>query len=392
MKKICMVVFSAYPEDPRVRREAEALMRRGYAIDVFCCRMNYQEAEDVVNGVSVYRIMDTPEDKEHIVKYIFYTLKFTKKAFFAITKRDKIQNYDLFHTHNMPDYLIFACHVAFRKKKPVILDLHDLSVELLGSKMSGLKKQLLLPLVRLQEKAACNKAAALITTSIGFKDRLMQRGHSEEKITLVLNTADPDVFQYEANREFIKKDKDIHLIYHGTIASRFGLALIIEAINILRNQIPGICFELYGRYEITYKKVLEDLVRKYDLYDNVILGGWKPREEIAEIIKRIDFAVVPYLYDEFMNLATSTKTYEYAIAGIPIIASRLDSITSLFSDEAVTYFNPGDYRDLADKILLLSQDPETQRKQNIKAYEAQKGISYDIMAGRLYNLVDSLIK
>ena len=37
-KKIAMIVFSHYPEDPRVRREAEALDEAGYHIDIFCLK------------------------------------------------------------------------------------------------------------------------------------------------------------------------------------------------------------------------------------------------------------------------------------------------------------------------------------------------------------------
>src|SRR6267142_42210 len=38
MSRVCMVVFSEYPKDPRVRREAEALVEAGIPVDVICLR------------------------------------------------------------------------------------------------------------------------------------------------------------------------------------------------------------------------------------------------------------------------------------------------------------------------------------------------------------------
>ena len=57
MINIAMVVFSHYPTDPRVRREAEALVEAGMAVDVISLvRRSGEETKTRVNGVNVYRI------------------------------------------------------------------------------------------------------------------------------------------------------------------------------------------------------------------------------------------------------------------------------------------------------------------------------------------------
>ena len=42
MSTVAMVVFSSYPFDPRVRREAEALAAKGISVDVICLQYKDQ--------------------------------------------------------------------------------------------------------------------------------------------------------------------------------------------------------------------------------------------------------------------------------------------------------------------------------------------------------------
>lgn len=51
-----MVVFSYYPNDPRVRREAEALIDAGMMVDVICLKREIQSERELAHGVQIYRI------------------------------------------------------------------------------------------------------------------------------------------------------------------------------------------------------------------------------------------------------------------------------------------------------------------------------------------------
>ena len=54
MLNICMIVYSYYPNDVRVRKEAEALAEKGYSIDIICLKNNGELKEQVINGVYVF--------------------------------------------------------------------------------------------------------------------------------------------------------------------------------------------------------------------------------------------------------------------------------------------------------------------------------------------------
>ena len=259
--RICMVVFSYYPRDPRVRREAEALVKSNIGVDIVCLRGKDETRTEEYDGVDVYRVMRGTDKKEVIFKYVWLTTIFgilatIKLQFLAIKKK-----YNAIQIHNMPDYLVFVALIQKILRKPVILDLHDLSVELFKSRWSGRKSTCLLPLVKWVEKLSCRFADEIITTSSGFKDKLLERGVQDNKVTLILNSADQSIFRYQGNRKFRVMKKDVRLLYHGTVAERFGLHKAVKAVSIIRERIPGARLTIYGKYDPTYFEMLTQSAR-----------------------------------------------------------------------------------------------------------------------------------
>jgi hypothetical protein len=54
--KACMLVYTFYESDSRVRRYAESLARRGDHVDVVALRREGQARDDIINGVRIFRI------------------------------------------------------------------------------------------------------------------------------------------------------------------------------------------------------------------------------------------------------------------------------------------------------------------------------------------------
>ena len=134
-----------------------------------------------------------------------------------------------------------------------------------------------------------------------------------------------------------------------------------------------------------------ELVNRLGLEENVEIGGYLPMEKISEAIGSSDIGVVSYLNDPFMNLALSTKIFEYVCMGMPVVAARLDSIKSVFDEESIKYFNPGDPADLADRIEEFCRDPEARKSFTERAAAAYEVVSWPVMSERYLNTVNELI-
>jgi len=164
-----------------------------------------------------------------------------------------------------------------------------------------------------------------------------------------------------------------------------------KAISIIRQAHPRVRLDIYGKYDPRYGEELNALVSKLKLQSHVFFHSWRTPWELRDIIQGADIGVVPYLQDAFMDLAISTKTFECAATGLPVVASRLGSITNLFSEDCISYVIPGNRLALAQGILALAIDPERQRHQSLAAYQAQQSCSGIVMAERYTTLISSLL-
>lgn len=391
MARIAMVVFSYYPADPRVRREAEVLERAGHSVDVMCLRKSGEKKTEAFGNVTAHRVMRGSEDKESLVKYFILSSVFSFLAMVKLAAMSLKKRHDLVQAHNMPDFLVFTGLFHKLSGVPVILDLHDLTVELFETRTVGKPLSKMQPVVEAVEKLSCLFADKLITTSAGFRNKLIERGVSPDKVVLVLNSADDRIFASPPARTWNKIEDGPVLLYHGTVAKRFGLHVAIEAVGKLREVFPGARLNIYGKYDPSYKEELEELVRQRGLAGVVNINGYLKLDDVMDEIASSDIGVVPYLKDPFMNLALSTKVFEYVSMGMPVVAAGLDSIKEIFGEGSIKYFRPGDPADLAEKITEFCRRPEERRVFAEKAVKAYLAVSWPVMSERYLSTINRLI-
>jgi glycosyltransferase involved in cell wall biosynthesis len=291
----------------------------------------------------------------------------------------------------MPEFHVFTTLFQKITGIPIVLDLHDLTPELFELKWGDKKKSSFIRIARFVEKLSCRFADKLITVSDVCKEILVDRGVHPDKITLVLNTPDQKIFKYDSEREYKIINRGAKLIYHGTVAERMGLHIAMEAMKYLNEKIPGSILDIYGHYDNTYKIYLEKLIMELNLEGIVSLKGEYSQEVIYGFIKESDFGVVPYLDNIYMNLCLSTKMFEYNASLLPVVASRLKAPVKIFTDDSIGYTEPGNARDMADKLINLCSDPAKRKTMAANAYSILQSISGQIMAERYVKLIDSTI-
>lgn len=388
-KNVLMIVQSTYPNDSRVRREAETLIENNFNVTVICLRKPDQKFfEEYEDNRFIYRIQIKKND-EGILDYLVESIKFFIKVFYYSFKVSKSKKIDIVQVHNLPDYLVFSSIILKLKKIPIILDLHDLTPELFKSKW-GNKHKILYNLSKKIEKWSCWYADQVITTSNGFKEKLIERGVEGEKISIIINN--PSKFiQRTLPVNFREINQNLKIIYHGTIAHRFGLHIVIQAIPRIIEKIPGTIFHIYGEGDSDYINYLRNLIKELRVEKNIKIFSSLIHEEIILKIQNYDIGIVPYLDDEFMQLALSTKSFEYAKLFIPMVASALNPIKYYFDEEAVIYFNPGDSNDLTAKIVYLAKNENLMKNISKNAFMKVQKLSDGTTERDYIKLVNQLL-
>jgi glycosyltransferase involved in cell wall biosynthesis len=384
-----MIAMASYPGDPRIRRQAEALDEAGYEVDVLCRYSGKQPPKQKFGNVTAYRIMNAPARENKII-YLLQTIIFLSVAFIRLFFLSLKRRYSVIHAHNLPDYLVLvgALHKLFGVK--LILDIHDPSVDLFEEKWPGRKNKIIKDFVRRAEKYSCKISDHLVTVTNTCKERLVARGNSPEKITLILNTANENIFAFNNKREIKVINKGVKILYHGTIAERFGLHSAVISMEFLLKDIPDSILNIYGRYEINYRKKLEKIIEDLGLADNIKLNCKVIREQIPELINSHDIGIVPYLKTDYMNLALPTKAFEYIAAGLPVISTRLKDLSETFDNNCITYIENERPNDISEAIKFLCFNPVERKRRLMAAKQKLSEISGSVMRKRFVALYDEM--
>ncbi len=354
-----MVVYAPYPRsETRVRREAEALIDRGYQVDVICPKRRGEASIDVHRGVTIYRVAKTWVRKKGLVAQFFEYLGFFMLASIKLTWLHLRQRYDAVQVHNLPDFLVFVALIPKLTGCRVILDLHDLMPEFYQGRLKQASDGILKRLILLQENLSCRFADHVITVTEPWRQALIKRGLPAEKCSVVMNLADSAIFHPSSRESAPSKDSSgFRLFYHGYMPERYGLDLVLRAMDRLRAQIPGLHLTLVGGGE--HLQALKHLATELNLDGGQVeFLPTVPADQLPSLIASADLGVVPYRNDVFTDSLLPTKLMEYAIMGLPSIVARTSTISLYFDESMVQFFEPNDLDDLVRCIFDLYSDRE----------------------------------
>ena len=359
-KRCCMIVYAIYPlGETRVQREAEALLRNGYEVDVICLRLPGDLPVDSYKDVTIYReeyIFPFIGTKRGSLKARFFNyLRFFFSAAARVTKNHFKNRYDVIQVHNLPDFLVFCALIPKLLGVPVILDLHDLMPEFFEGRFKT-NKSFLASMIIWQERMACKFANHVLTVSAHWRQALIKRGVPADKCSVILNVADDKIFYPRPPAPLSQpRSSQFRLIYHGSIHERYGLALAVEAVDQLRQEIPHIHLTLIGQGDFLSRIV--QMVEERQLSQHVTIESLHLAEELPDIILTCDLGIVPYENDVFTDGLLPTKLMEYAALGIPAVAARTTAIQAYFSGTNTEFFEPGNLDDLVRQIRYLYLNP-----------------------------------
>lgn len=365
--KVGMVVFSYYPADPRVRREAEALSGEGATVDVICLRGKNESRMATINGVNAHRINITRRrgsKLSYILEYFFFiVLALLKLSMLYIRRR-----YDVVHIHNMPDILVFTAFLAKIMGAKVILDLHDPTPEVYMAKYGIDQSHPVIKLLIHLERWSIWFADMVLTPNIAFRNLFVMRGCPERKIHIVMNSPQEDIFcrnDVQGIPSAMEREKRFIMMYHGTIVERHGLDTALMAISSLKDKIPGLLFHVYGEGDFVHSFL--ELVNELGLQNIVRYHGQVSLETIAERIFSIDVGVIPNKRSPFTEINMPTRIFEYLCMRKPVVVPRTQGIGDYFDEESIYFFEPGNSGSLAEAILRIYSEPNHCREVMAKA-------------------------
>jgi len=369
-KNIAVVAYTNYHSDPRVKREAEALVEKGFLIDFFAIKKNDDRSYEIVNGVNLYHLNQQRYRGSSTFKYILSYIEFFIRVFFKLSFFFFKRKYKVIHINNMPDFIVFTAIIPKLFGAKLILDIHDTMPETFSTKFGSNSALFLQKILLFQERISAKFADSVISVHYPQKNEiLLKHGISKEKITVISNFCDEKIFNLDKKNiveKNIKKTRNFKIMYHGTISKRYGLDIILKGLIKVKNRIPGLLFLILG--EGDYSEDLFSLIERYKLEKEVeFRNKMVPVSELPEIISDIDLGIVSFIPSKATKYMLPTKLMEYIAMEKPVLCVRNKAISYYIKENEIEFYDGDSSDSFVERLIYLYENKK--RLEEIKNNE-----------------------
>jgi glycosyltransferase involved in cell wall biosynthesis len=354
MNRVCHIVQSYYPRDPRIRRQAEALVEAGFEVDVICLRGPGQEPNECVNGVGVTRL-PLGRRRGGAVRYVYEYAAFFLMAAGLATLRAR--RYNVVHVSNMPDSLIFTALFPKLFGAVALLDEHDPFPELLMSRYGLDERHGAVKMVRWIERISLRFADHIMTTTHALKEHY-EAIVGNKPVSVVMNLPDDRMFRPQENLEQTLADSSngFVLLYAGTVSGIYNLDMAVRAVGSLKSAIPSIRLWVLGDGDDLPR--LRMISEELGVTDRVDFVGDVPFNRVPEYIARSSVGLSLLKLDPLTDMCFNNKAGEYVAMGLPCISTRTTTAAGHFPEDVVRFVEPGSQESLETAIVELYNHPE----------------------------------
>ena len=261
-----------------------------------------------------------------------------------------------------------ALAAAARWRAPLVFEVRDLWPEA-PIQMGALRHPLAVRLARALERLVYSRSVRVIALSPGIRDGIVAAGLAPQRVALVPNAADLDLFDPAAGEH-----SGFTVSYFGSMGEANDLTAVLEAARMLED----VRFVLMGD-----GKRRGELEREAP--PNVEFpGAADEKDEVAALAAASDACLT--LFKDVPVLATNSpnKLFDTFAAGRPAIVNMDGWMRELVeANEAGLYVRAGDGGDLADKLAWLRDRPDEVQRMGANARAlAEREFGRDELASR----------
>jgi glycosyltransferase involved in cell wall biosynthesis len=342
-----------YPQDTRVRAEAESLVAAGHRVEVIAPRASRQPAREQVNGVEVRRFRVLQLQGGGLLALLLeYAIAMVALHIAAV--RALVRGSTALHLHNPPDTL-FLAGAMFRvaPRRRVVFDHHDLVPELVEVRFGG---KALVGLARICERLTFAAASHVLAANESHAEVAVERGNKHPDTVTVVRNGPPVTWIRRPLHVRGGSLAPVRLAYLGTVAEQDGLNGMAEVLACLRDRTPPVDARLTVIGDGDGRAAFEDALRRWAVAGMVTMTGWVEADRVPELLQDADLCVDPAPATALNQRSTMIKLGEYLALGKPVVAYDLLESRRTVADAAILVPS-GDARAFAEQVARLARDP-----------------------------------
>jgi glycosyltransferase involved in cell wall biosynthesis len=342
-----------YPQDPRVRAEAQALVRAGYRVTVVAPRAHGQPRREVVEGVEVDRFRlppDRPDALSLLVEYAIAHLALIRRAVSLLRR-----GVDVVHVHNPPDTMFVALALARRIRRRTVFDNHDLMTDLFELKFGG---GLPLTIVRWAQRQAFLTPHLVITSNESQREAAIAAGRPAEDVVVVRTAparatlCDPA----DAVAPSRKSGEPFTALYLGMLGPQDGVDRLPDVLHRLRGE-HALEVELLVVGDGPARPAMEARARELGVDGHLRVTGLVDHAALPDYVAGADICLDVAPCNRFNDRCTMNKVIHYLAGGRPVVSFPLFE-TQRTAGDTIRFARPNDLDDFARQVAELLREPE----------------------------------
>lgn len=280
-------------------------------------RRGWLETEN--SGIHVHWL---PVPYSNAMPYRDRILAFFKFAFGAARKAAALQADVVFATSTPLTIALPAMYTAWRQRIPMVFEVRDLWPEL-PIAVGTLQGKLSILAARRLERCAYRNSTQIVALSPGMKAGIVRSGYPEEKVHVIPNGADLELFdvpttvgqQFRRRFEWLQ-DRPL-VVYTGTLGKINGVDYLARMAAAVRNYMPDVRFlTVGGGGERT--KVQEMAQDLGVLGQNFFMLAALPKAEIPAVLSAADIATSTVIDLVALWDNSANKFFDALASGTPV--------------------------------------------------------------------------
>ena len=287
-----------------------------------------------------------------------------------------------------------------RKKIDIVLNLSDhyfFFLVAFGAKLAGAKavarvagliqqsaelpirRRVFKAIGRLCERISLILADQTICLSESLRNLLVERGNNPEKIVVVPQGVNLDLFSKRDVADIDKRPE--RLVFVGRVTRNKGIEDCITAFLNLKSDYPALTLHIYGDGPDK-----EEMLRTYGSQDSgICYHGFVKRDNLPAAYLSNDILVLPSYSEGLPNVVLEAMSCQ-----LPVVAARTGEIPHLLADDRGALVSPGDIADLTHSLARMIDNQVYRRQCVLDAYEFVQAYSNEAVRGKTLDLFKTL--
>ncbi|MEX0323548.1 MAG: glycosyltransferase family 4 protein [Puniceicoccaceae bacterium] len=280
------------------------------------------------------------------------------------------EGYDILHAHSLLPQGMTAA-IAKSRSVPLVTSSHGADVFLLKSKWGALLKW------------AVKKSHALIANSSATRDRLLDLGADDSKVTHIPatpNYPDPEEPTHA-------QPPEPHIFFAGRVIEEKGVDLLVEAMPEILKAFPNATLRIAGSGAL--EDQLFNRAKELNLESAITFLGWQNSNDLRSEMQSATILVAPSRMIEGQNLVVT----EALSVGCPVITTPRGGVLDLIKDKDTGVVISGpETTAIADAVIHCLGHPELLAQYSENGYRHfQENYSRKEITARTLKLYDSVV-